>query len=109
MDMKATEYLDMVKTTGNTLIEITNQSTSDTSKDPSDTIESKKVTRTKIGRPKGSRSLGLSVVRKVNPAVKISDAMMGNECGVDSCAVRLKVIEIKIPEEEIPFWGHVNT
>ncbi len=95
VDMKATEYMDAVLKTGNTLVEITNQSSADLKQSSKD-VTPQKCSRPKPGRPKGSRSIGLTAVRKLNPNITISDNMMGKECGVDGCAVRLKVLNLMI-------------
>jgi hypothetical protein len=50
------------------------------------------TSKRKMGRPKGSKTYGLTALRKVNPNVFISDGLMGERCGVDNCAVRLKVL-----------------
>lgn len=46
--------------------------------------------RTVIGRPSGSRSIGLTRLKRINPNIELSDRQMGNECGIDGCAIRLK-------------------
>ena len=63
--------------------------------------------RSKIGRPKGSSTIGISALRKINPSIKISDTEMGSLCDLvrkdigikmilliccvqDECGVRLK-------------------
>ena len=84
-DMKASEYVDMVlkgKPVSDRLVE-----------EDEDGRErrTERTVRTKVGRPKGSRTLGLSAVKKVNPNLCISDQLMGEECNIDNCAVRLKV------------------
>jgi hypothetical protein len=50
------------------------------------------TSKRKMGRPRGSKTYGLTALRKVNPNVFISDGLMGERCGVDNCAVRLKVL-----------------
>ena len=44
----------------------------------------------RVGRPKGSRSIGLTKLKRTNPNINLSEEEMGSECGVDGCAVRLK-------------------
>jgi hypothetical protein len=44
----------------------------------------------KVGRPKGSRSIGLTKLKQTNPNINLSEEAMGAECGVEGCAVRLK-------------------
>ena len=48
--------------------------------------------RSRTGRPRGSRSTGISAVRRGGggEGLQLSDERMGEECGVDGCAVRLK-------------------
>ena len=44
-----------------------------------------------VGRPKGSRSIGLTKLKRLNPQIQMHDKEMGGtECGVAGCAVRLK-------------------
>jgi hypothetical protein len=45
----------------------------------------------RVGRPRGSRTYGLTALKKVNRNVRISDSLMGERCGLNNCAVRLKV------------------
>ena len=91
-DVRATDYIKMILNKHKTLMEITNQTGSKTANDEKGSIK-EKPSRPKTGRPKGSKSLGISTVRKLNPKVTISDDLMGRECGVDGCAVRLKVTQ----------------
>eukprot|EP00092_Neocalanus_flemingeri_P014578 GFUD01015727.1.p1 GENE.GFUD01015727.1~~GFUD01015727.1.p1 ORF type:complete len:1020 (-),score=204.84 GFUD01015727.1:156-3215(-) len=44
----------------------------------------------KVGRPKGSSSIGITALRKINPNIIVSDAEMGSMCEVNECAIRLK-------------------
>ena len=50
--------------------------------------------RSRTGRPRGSRSTGISAVRRAAGGsadnLQLSDEMMGEECGVGGCALRLK-------------------
>ena len=43
-----------------------------------------------VGRPTGSRSIGLTRLKRINPNIELSDRQMGLECGIGGCAVRLK-------------------
>ena len=52
------------------------------------TFKNKK--RTTVGRPSGSRSIGLTRLKRINPNIELSDRQMGVECGVSGCAIRLK-------------------
>lgn len=46
--------------------------------------------RSRPGRPRGSRSTGITAVRRAGaPGLQLSEAAMGEECGVQGCAVRL--------------------
>lgn len=47
----------------------------------------------RVGRPKGSRSLGLTKLKRLNRDIEFSEEQMGSECGVRGCAVRLKDAE----------------
>ena len=44
----------------------------------------------KVGRPKGSSSIGITALRKINPNIIVSDEEMGSMCEVNECAIRLK-------------------
>jgi len=44
----------------------------------------------KVGRPKGSSSIGITALRKVNPNIIVSDEEMGSMCEINDCAIRLK-------------------
>jgi len=79
-DMKASDYVKVVLK-GNSVPVL---------QDRAAARERKKTVREKVGRPKGSRSVGLTLIKKVNPNVALSDQLMGEECGVNNCAVRLK-------------------
>ena len=72
----------------------------------------KVLTRPKTGRPKGSKNLGISKIRKINPQITISDNMMGYECGVDGCAVRLKVYRVnpqrKLSRDELSMRQNIG-
>jgi hypothetical protein len=46
--------------------------------------------RRTVGRPTGSRSVGLTRLKRINPNIELSDRQMGVECGVDGCAIRLR-------------------
>ena len=46
--------------------------------------------RSCVGRPTGSRSIGLTRLRRINPNIELSSQRMGVECGISGCAVRLK-------------------
>ncbi len=76
--------------------------------------------RKTIGRPRGSRSIGITKLRRAHPGVLVSDHLMGVKCGVNDCAVRLKQPEnlalhrrchnedsFDCPEckERFPFWS----
>ena len=51
---------------------------------------SEKVKRN-VGRPKGSRSIGLTKLKRLNPQIQIHENEIGGiECGIEGCAVRLK-------------------
>ena len=53
-------------------------------------IQSNEIKRN-AGRPKGSRSIGLTKLKKLNPGIQMLDKDIGgSECGVNNCAVRLK-------------------
>ena len=53
-------------------------------------IVTTKMKRT-VGRPKGSRTIGLTKLKRVNPQIQMNDKEMGGtECGLDGCAVRFK-------------------
>ncbi len=50
--------------------------------------------RARVGRPRGSRSVGISRLRRATGAsVVVSDVRMGAECGVGDCAVRMRSAE----------------
>jgi len=49
----------------------------------------RKPKRARIGRPRGSRTIGITQLRRTNSNVVVSEARMGPECGVSDCAVRL--------------------
>eukprot|EP00088_Acartia_fossae_P035053 TRINITY_DN3606_c0_g1_i1.p1 TRINITY_DN3606_c0_g1~~TRINITY_DN3606_c0_g1_i1.p1 ORF type:complete len:1271 (+),score=290.21 TRINITY_DN3606_c0_g1_i1:63-3875(+) len=89
-DVRATDYIEMVLNKHKTLMEITNQTGGKTASEENGKSIKERPIRPKTGRPKGSKSLGISTVRKLNPKITISDDLMGRECGVDGCAVRLK-------------------
>jgi len=82
-DLKATEYVDR-------LLKRRAEPIDATKKEFKSAIAREKSVRIKVGRPKGSRTMGLSKVKRLNPNVTISEQMMGEECRVDNCAVRLK-------------------
>ena len=82
-DMKASEYVNLV---------LKRDPAPDRSAPGSRSGERRERSlRSKVGRPKGSRSFGISRVKKVNPNLVLSDELMGEECGIENCAVRLKV------------------
>lgn len=85
-DMKASDYVDFITNKVDEYDETLNNSVLLIANDNSPV----KVNRPRTGRPKGSKNLGITKIRKVNPQVTISDDIMGYECGVDGCAVRLK-------------------
>ena len=44
-----------------------------------------------VGRPRGSRSIGLTKLKRLNPRIQMNDKEIGGtECGTNNCAVRLK-------------------
>ena len=90
-DMKASDYVDMVLKGHNVS---GRDSLMEEKEETREQRNREKRVRSKVGRPKGSRSIGLTVVKKVNPNLEISDQLMGEECGIDNCAVRLKVQKI---------------
>ncbi|TRY64018.1 hypothetical protein TCAL_05571 [Tigriopus californicus] len=48
------------------------------------------ISRRKVGRPKGSRTVGLTKLKRVNRNIELSDERMGTECGLHACANRFK-------------------
>lgn len=44
----------------------------------------------KRGRPKGSRNIGITALRKQNPSLRLGEKELGYCCAVDGCAVRLR-------------------
>lgn len=51
---------------------------------------SSSVPRRKVGRPKGSRTVGLTKLKRVNRNIELSEERMGVECGLHACANRFK-------------------
>ena len=48
-------------------------------------------TKRTVGRPKGSRSIGLTKLKRLNPKIQMHDKKIGGTtCEVDGCAVRLR-------------------
>ena len=96
-EMKASEYLEMVGR-GGTFSSGGEDSCNEVPKNCSHqkgrglgSKEQVERPKRKIGRPKGSRTYGVTALRKVNRNVYISDDLMGERCGVNNCSVRLKV------------------
>lgn len=55
-----------------------------------DDILPKERQKRKVGRPKGSASMGITALRKINPNIVVSEEEMGAICDIDECAIRLK-------------------
>jgi len=102
-EMKASEYLKMISggseedSNSNGLQAVKNSPRSATQRKvnalPAHEQEEERPKRS-VGRPKGSRTYGVTALRKVNRNVTISDDLMGERCGVNNCSVRLKVCRI---------------
>ena len=86
IDVKATDYVDFLLKQRSGPITSEKQEQKELNSRPKE-----KALRIKVGRPKGSRTMGMSMLRKVDPNVSISEEIMGEECLVENCAVRLKV------------------
>eukprot|EP00095_Tigriopus_kingsejongensis_P004445 maker-scaffold168_size293125-snap-gene-0.17 protein:Tk04445 transcript:maker-scaffold168_size293125-snap-gene-0.17-mRNA-1 annotation:"hypothetical protein L798_07469" len=46
--------------------------------------------RRKVGRPMGSRTVGLTKLKRMNRNIELSNERMGVECGIHACATRFK-------------------
>jgi hypothetical protein len=97
--MKASEYLEVADRSGQFVFDLADSGKAPAKADSGRPAQPKcksglKVAeepRRKTGRPKGSRTYGLTALRKVHSKVFLSDGLMGERCGVENCAVRLKV------------------
>lgn len=82
-DIKASDYAALVSRHKGCVKDNTeNKNIVDTS--------SKNRQKRKVGRPKGSSSIGITALRKINPNIVVSDEEMGSMCEVNECAIRLK-------------------
>jgi hypothetical protein len=44
----------------------------------------------KRGRPRGSRNIGITALRRQNPSLRLGEKELGYCCAIDGCAVRLR-------------------
>lgn len=47
----------------------------------------------KMGRPRGSRTVGITALKRVNSAIELSEQEMGAKCQVSGCGVRLRDVD----------------
>ena len=56
---------------------------------PNNQVRKKASILSKMGRPKGSKSVGLSKLKQLNPNISMSEDLLGTSCNRGRCGVRL--------------------
>ena len=87
LDVTAEKYFDVARGSSPVVAETPNPSTppKNVSKRKTPAILSKKM-----GRPKGTKSVGISKLRSLNPNISMSEVVMGIPCQRDRCGKKLK-------------------